>query len=248
MQALLLLLALALPARAGVVISAEAGADAAVPKISLQTSLSPISGPSLGATLTPGLSVSLAPLAAPALLTPQALPAPLAVSAIQPIQLDQPARPVLSAASTPDAPKPPADAAAPEDKAQPSFKTKILGMLKSLANPFGSKSAEETPPANEAERLDREFSKIDFWGQVAPAARAEIEGLRARKLSKAELTAYVQTEADAAIERIQAARGVATIGFHYTLHGGRREEYVGVGIRATMGDIALRYSMNADAN
>ncbi len=253
MQALLLLLALALPARAGVAVSAEAGADASVPRISLQTSLSPISGPSLGATLTPGLNASLAPLAAPALLTPQALPAPLAVSAIvTPVvaQAHTPSvvRPVMSAASMPEAPKPSEEAAAPADKTQPSFKTKILGMLKSLANPFGSKPAEDAPPANEAERLDREFSKIDFWGQVAPAARAEIEGLRARKLSKDELKAYVQTEADAAIERIKAARGVANIGFHYNLHGGRREEYVGVGIRATMGDIAARYDMNADRN
>jgi hypothetical protein len=241
MQALLLLLALALPARAGVAVSAEAGAEASVPKISLQTSLSPLSGPSIGATLTPGLSVSLSPLAAPALPTPQALPAPLAVSAL-----------VTPAASAPEAPnRIPETAAAPANKAEPgapSFKTKILGMLRSLANPFGSKSTDAAPPANEAKRLDREFAKIDFWGQVAPAARAEIEALRARKLSKDELTAYVRAEADAAIERIKAARGVANIGFHYNLHGGRREEYVGVGIRATMGDIALRYSMNADAN
>ena len=256
MHALLLLLALTLPARAGVAVSAEAGADSAIPKISLQTSLSPLSGPTLGAaTLTPGLNASFSgPNAAP---TVQALPAPLALSAIVTPSVAQAqtlsaVRPVMSAASTPETPHPIAEtAAAPSDKAEPdapSFKTKILGMLKSLANPFGSKSAEEAPPANEAERLDREFAKIDVWGQVAPAARAEIEGLRARKLSKAEMTAYVQTEADAAIERIKAARGVANIGFHYNLHGGRREEYVGVGIRATMGDIALRYSMNADAN
>ncbi len=106
----------------------------------------------------------------------------------------------------------------------------------------------EPPPKNEAERLDREFSKLDFWAEVAPVVRAEIEGLRARKLSKADLAAYVKSEADAAIARIKAARGIANMGFHYNLHGGQREEYVGVGIRATMGDIALRYDMNADRN
>jgi hypothetical protein len=187
-------------------------------------------------------------LAAPTALTPQALPAPLPVSAVAaPLAIPFAARPVLSAASAPEAPKTAQAAAAPADQSQPSFKAKILGMLKSMANPFGTKEA-EAPAANEAERLDREFAQIDLWGRVAPAARAEIEGLRARKLAKDELKAYVRAEADAAIERIKAARGVTNIGFHYNLHGGRREEYVGVGIRATMGDIALRYTMNGDTN
>lgn len=251
MQALLLFLALALPARAGVAVSAEAGADASVPKISLQTSLSPISGPALGATLTPGLSVSLAPLAAPVIAAPailpaQALPAPLAVSAIL--------TPIIAApsAATPETPQQErAAAASPADKAEPgapSFKTRILGMLKTLADPFGTKSAEEAPPASEAERLDREFSKLDLWGRVAPGARAEIEKARAEKMSKAAFKDYVAKEADASIARIKAARGVANIGFHFNLHGGRREEYVGRGINATMGDIAARYDMNADRN
>ena len=261
MPAILLLLTLSLSARAGVAVSAEAGADATVPRISLQTTLSPLSGPALGATLTPGLNASLAApsaltpalaapiLAAPSALTAQALPAPLALSVVPQAS---PARAALAAAAAPETPTTdPAPAASPADKAEPgapSFKTRILGMLKSMANPFGGKKAEELPAPNESVRLDREFAKIDFWGRIAPGARAEIEGLRARKLSKAELKAYVQAEADAAIERIKAARGVANIGFHYNLHGGRREEYVGVGIRATMGDIALRYSMHGDTN
>lgn len=237
MHAVLLLLALAVPARAGVAVSAEAGADANVPKISLQATLSPMSGPSLGTALAPGLAVSLSPL-----------PAPLAISAVQPVQAIQAVRPVLAAASAPEAPRPPPTASAPADKSQPTFKTKILGMLKSLANPFGGKKTEEIPPASEAERLDREFAKLDLWGQVAPGARAEIEKARAEKLSKEAFKEYVGREAGASIERIKAARGVANIGFHYNLHGGRREEYVGVGIRATMGDIALRYTMNGDTN
>lgn len=267
MQALLLLLALALPARAGVAVSAEAGADAAVPKISLQASLSPVSGPALGTTLTPGLNASLsapqAPavsaLAAPSALTPQALPAPLANSAIAaPVSAKAAAargenasavRPVLSAAATPDAPnEAPESAASPAEKSQLSFKTKILGMLKSMANPFGGKKAEEAPPASEAERLDREFAKLDLWGEVVPGARAEIEQARAAKMSKAAFKEYVTKEADAAIERIKKARGVSNIGFHFNLHGGQRKDYVGAGIRATMGDISLRYDMNADKN
>lgn len=252
MHAALLLLALSLPARAGVAVSAEAGADAAVPKISLQTSLSPMAGPSLGVGLTPALTPARAALAAPSVVTPQAMPAPLAVSAIAAPAVAVRAEaaagaPVLAAASAPEAPRPPPEAASPAGKAEPSFKTKIAAMLKSLANPFGSKTAEEAP-ASEAQRLDREFSKLDLWGKVAPAARAEIEKARAEKMSKAAFKEYVAKEADAAIERIKAARGVSNIGFHYNLHGGRREEYVGEGIRATMGDIALRYTMSGDTN
>lgn len=232
--ALLLLTILAAPARAGVAVSAEAGAEASVPRISLQTTLSPMSGPSLGTALTPSLNASLA---APAALTPQALPSPLAAT-------------VIPAASAPEAPKQnPAPAAVPDaEKGAPSFKTKILGMLKGMANPFGGRKAEEIPPSNEAERLDREFAKVDFWGQVAPVARAEIEKARAAKMGKAAFKEYVAKEADAAVERMKAARGTGNIGFHFNLHGGRREDYVGAGIRATQGDIALRYSMNADAN
>lgn len=101
---------------------------------------------------------------------------------------------------------------------------------------------------SQAERLDRRFAARDFWAQVAPDARAEIEGLRARRLSKAALKDYVRAEAAAAFARVRAARGTANIGFHFNLHGGRREGYVGAGIRASKGDIALRYSTNGDSN
>jgi len=257
MHAALLLMALAVPARAGVATSAEAGAEASVPRISLQTSLSPMTGPASGATLTPGLNAPLAapqapapmPLAAPSALTPRALPAPLAASAIASPALATPAAIKAAAAAAPDAPgADPEKAASPADKAAPSFKTKILGMLKSMANPFGGKKAEEAPPAGEAERLDRDFAKLDLWGDVAPGAREEIERARAAKMSKAAFKEHVAREADAAIERIKKARGVSNIGFHFNLHGGRREDYVGKGIRATMGDIAARYDMNADRN
>lgn len=250
--ALLILTVIAAPARAGVAVSAEAGAEAAIPRISLQTTLSPMSGPSLGSTFAPSLNASLAAptapmpvLAAPAALTAQALPAPLAISAVTAPQ----ARPGLSAASTPESPKDNPEAAAVPDaeKGAPSFKTKILGMLKGMANPFGGKKSEEVP-ASEAERLDKEFAKLDVWSQVAPTARAEIETLRARKLSKADFKEHVRSAARAAMARMQAAAGTNNIGFHYNLHGGQREQYVGKGIHATMGDIALQYSMHGDRN
>lgn len=238
--ALLLLTILASPAHAGVAVSAEAGAEASIPRISLQTSLSPMSGPALGSTFAPSLNASFAApsapmpiMAAPAALTANAVPVPLAASAIP-------------AASAPEAPKPAAVLPAAE-KGAPSFKTKILGMLKGMANPFGGKKSEEIPPS-EAERLDREFTKRDVWSQVAPSARAEIETLRARKLSKADFKEHVRSAARAAMARMQAAAGTNNIGFHYNLHGGQREQYVGKGIHATMGDIALQYSMHGDRN
>lgn len=237
---LLLLTMLASPARAGVAVSAEAGAEASIPRISLQTSLSPMSGPSLGTTFAPTLNASFAApsapipvLAAPAALTVNALPTPLAAT-------------VIPAASVPETPKPAAVPAA--EKGAPSFKTKILGMLKGMANPFGGRKAEDIPPASEAERLDREFAKLDVWSQVAPSARAEIETLRARNLSKADFKEHVRSAARAALARMQAAAGTNNIGFHYNLHGGQREQYVGKGIHATMGDIALQYSMHGDRN
>ena len=269
MRALIFLSALiaALPARAGVAVSAEAGAEGTVPKISLQTSLSPTFGPSVTAALNPALAGAFSVAPSP-LLTIPALPvsaitqsaiaqSAIAQSAIAQSAVTQPIvpaaafveRPMFAAPSLSDDPKPaPESAATPASKDQSVAKNGIQAMLKSMASFFTGKKAEEIPPANESERLDREFAKVDVWGQVAPSARAEIEGLRARKLSKADLKAYVQAEADAAIERIKAARGVKNIGFHYNLHGGQREEYVGVGIRATMGDIALRYTMNGDTN
>jgi hypothetical protein len=116
-------------------------------------------------------------------------------------------------------------------------------------NPFGGdkKPQELPPPASEAERLDREFSKLDHWGPAAERARAEIRDARARRLSKAAFKEYVQNEAAAAFERVKAARGVSNIGMHYNLHGGQRKDYVGKGIRASMGDIALRYG-GGDSN
>lgn len=264
MRSALLLLTLALPARAGVVASAEAGADAAVPRISLQSSLSPMSGPALGTSLTPGLNASLsAPsLAAPSLVTAQALPAPLAVSAVvaaAAVRTDAAAKPVPAAlASAYAAPaltegpqsKTDPEAAAAAEKTEPgapSFKTKILAMLKSLANPFGGKSAEDAPKS-EAQRLDGDFTKLDLWSRVGPEARAEIERLRAAKTGKAELKAYVRAAGREALAKIQAAGHTGNVGFHYNLHGGRREDYVGRGINATMGDIALQYSMHGDRN
>ena len=101
---------------------------------------------------------------------------------------------------------------------------------------------------SEAERGDRRFAARGLWDKVAADARSEVLGLRARKLSKAALKEYVRAEAAAAFDRIKAARGVVNIGLHYNLHGGSREGYVGTGIRATKGDIALRYSMNGDSN
>ncbi|MBI5210139.1 MAG: hypothetical protein HY927_09245 [Elusimicrobia bacterium] len=101
---------------------------------------------------------------------------------------------------------------------------------------------------SQAERLDLRFAARGLWAKVAPDAAAEIIGLRARKLSKAALKAYVRAEVEAAFERVKAARGVGNIGLHFNLHGGTRRGYVGAGIRASKGDIALRHSTHGDPN
>ncbi len=90
MHALSLLLALALPARAGVAVSAEAGSNANVPKISLQTSLSPMSGPAFGAARARGLNAAIAAPSAAPIPGPAAMefPAPLAPAAIAPAALE----------------------------------------------------------------------------------------------------------------------------------------------------------------
>ena len=185
--------------------------------------------------VAPVVSLTVSPLSATA-LTPSLAPT-LAAAAIAPTPA-LPAAPEAPALAAPDAL--PALAAAPADA--PSFVHRTLGALGKALNPFGgSKKPGDETPANEAERLDQDFSRLALWDGVAPAARDEIADARARKLSKAAFKEYVQNEAAAAFERVKAARGVSNIGLHYNLHGGQRKDYVGSGIRASQGDIALRY-------
>jgi len=236
----LAVLLLAAPAHAAST-RVEVDAAAVVPRV---TPLSaPLSAPAAMLTAAPGISA--APAYAPApLAAAMAAPAPLAAPAPVAVLAPAPVLTALPAASMPEnrpeAAKPAADA--------PAYKSRIQTFLSRIANPFGTKAAAEAPPASEAERLDRDFAKLDVWSQVAPAARAEIESLRAAKTSKADVKDYVRREAAAAFERVKAARGTKNIGFHYNLHGGARADYVGRGIRASKGDIALRYSMNGDMN
>jgi hypothetical protein len=128
--------------------------------------------------------------------------------------------------------------------------------LSAPAAVFAAPSAAEAPrpaaaPSDYAERaraLDRGFDAEALWGEVGPAVRAEIEALRARRLPKAAVKERVRAETNASFERIKAARGVTNLALHYNLHGGRREDYVARGIRASKGDIALRYTTSGDWN
>lgn len=235
---LLAVLLLAAPARAAST-RVEVDAAAVVPRV---TPLSaPLSAPAARLTVAPGITAAPAyaptPLAA-AMAAPAPLAAPVAMTAPAPVLTALPAASIPE--NRPEAAKPAADT--------PAYKSRIQAFLSRIANPFGTKAAAEAPPASEAERLDQDFAALDVWSQVAPAARAEIERLRAEKTSKADLKEYVRREAAAAFERVKAARGTKNIAFHYNLHGGARAGYVGQGIRASKGDIALRYSMNGDTN
>jgi hypothetical protein len=251
----LAVLLLVAPARAATS-RVDVDAAAVVPRV---TPLSaPLSAPVPSLTAAPGLSfapsaqAAFAPSAAPALSAaplaaalpaPALLPAPVLAPAAAPALS---ASPLQAASDGPGARGDAESAKRPADEPTPSGR--IRRMLRALANPFGTKTAESAPPPSEAVRLDRAFSERDVWTEIAPAARAEIERLRNEKTSKEALAAYVRAQADAATARILAARGVKNLGFHYNLHGGRREDYVGAGINATMGDIALQYTMSGDRN
>lgn len=83
------------------------------------------------------------------------------------------------------------------------------------------------------------------WDAVAAAIGPEFERLAA--LPKAERPQYLRDVGDGIVERLKARHKTSEIGFHYNLHGGRPDQYVEAGgIRATMGDIALQYSMHGD--
>ena len=85
------------------------------------------------------------------------------------------------------------------------------------------------------------------WDAVKAAFPEELGRLRA--LPKAERAAFLRAVGDEVTGRLKERFGTQEIGFHYNLHGGQAEDYVkGGGIRATMGDIALNYSMNGDRN
>jgi hypothetical protein len=239
--ALLTFILLTPSARAALVV--DAGAAAGIPRVSLLPS--PLSAPTPSLSAVPSFSAASAPspLSAPSALPLSAVPMAAAAPTLAPV-LDVAAVPAAASIPEQGSETPPSARNAAD---APEYKSRIGGFL-SRINPFGAKAAEETPPANEAERLDREFSKLDFWSQVGPSAKAEIEDLRARKLSKAETKEYVRGEVNAAFERVKAARGTANVGFHFNLHGGNREGYVGAGIRASKGDIALRYTTSGDMN
>ncbi|NNN04262.1 MAG: hypothetical protein HKL90_00030 [Elusimicrobia bacterium] len=215
------LLLAAAPATAADVLIAPSRLEVPAASAALAAPLTaPVAVPGLGTAIlaSPALSFSAA---APAFALP-ALAAP-AAEPVRPAQAEEPA-------------------------AVPAGPGRVRALLARLRDPFGSKTSVAPPPVDEPQRLDREFSKIDFWTRVGPAARAEIEGLRARRRSKAELKNYVRRQAAEAFARIKAARGTQNIGLHYNLHGGIRQSYVGAGIRASKGDIALRYTTSGDWN
>lgn len=83
------------------------------------------------------------------------------------------------------------------------------------------------------------------WEAVAASIGPELETLRA--MTKEARAGYLRRAGADIVERLKARHGTAEIGFHYNLHGGRPEQYTEAGgIRATMGDIALQYSMHGD--
>jgi len=68
----------------------------------------------------------------------------------------------------------------------------------------------EPAPKSEADRLDREFAKLDLWSRIGPAVKAEILALRASGRSKAEVKEYARQAGREAKARIEAAGGKVT--------------------------------------
>ncbi|MCX5795348.1 MAG: hypothetical protein NTY77_07645 [Elusimicrobia bacterium] len=132
----------------------------------------------------------------------------------------------------------------PEDPAWPVLVSRFEAALKAKA------PAQSPEAAAKAERLAQyqNFTAQDHWGKVRGGFAAELAKVRALG-SKDQTQAYVREEASKVLERIQEAHGTANVGFHYNLHGGQARQYVEAGlIRASVGDIALQYTMHGDPN
>lgn len=144
----------------------------------------------------------------------------------------------------------PAGAAPDGGSAKQSFASRVGRILSRIVNPFGGeKKPEQVSPALAARR--ESYAKAlapDHWTAVAPKLKADLAALRALKTkeAKAEFLRGVGAEV---VEELKARHHAAELGFHFNLHGGQAQGYVdGNGIRATMGDIALNYTMNGDRN
>ncbi len=97
-----------------------------------------------------------------------------------------------------------------------------------------------------ARRAYARFLRKDHWAERKDAIQAEVASLRSLG-SKQAVPAYVRGAGEDILARVREKHGTANVGFHYNLHGGQAEEYVeGGGIHATMGDIALNYTMHGD--
>ena len=249
---LLAALLLASPARAA---TARVEAGAAVPLVAPLSA--PVSAPAATLSASPGIASAPMPLAAAALTAPAPLPAAAPAMAAAPARTAASFAPAAAVPSAAPALGFSPAASVPTERSEetaaetasavaPAPAGRIRRFLAAIVNPFGGGKA-EAAPATEAERLDRAFAAKDVWSQIAPAARSEIERLRGEKKTKAEVKEYVRAEADAAVARILAARRMTNLGLHYNLHGGAREGYLN-GINATMGDIALNYTIHGDRN
>lgn len=109
--------------------------------------------------------------------------------------------------------------------------------LKRAAKAVADYYRDDPPPpfVGPAADLYKKFVAENFYAKIAAPAREEIAKLRAMKDAK-DREAYVRAVGDEVMSKIYAARGTANVGFHYNLHGGREEDFVRSGIRATMGD------------
>jgi hypothetical protein len=218
MSTLALILLLTGPARAASAPRVRTG-----PAASASVRLAPAAG-----LLRPG---ALAP-ARPGLA--RSLPAP--IPSLSPSAI---AVPVADAAPTPERGK-----AAVAARVARSLRRNAAALLPA---PYSRPDGLPEPSALDMDAY-RQFVAADHWSRIKEDFAEELERVRLMP-DKDAVSAYVRTEADKVLARIKAERGTSNVGLHYNLHGGQPEEYVKAGgIRATMGDIALNYTMSGDRN
>ncbi|MDE2292911.1 MAG: hypothetical protein KGL53_12590, partial [Elusimicrobia bacterium] len=112
--------------------------------------------------------------------------------------------------------------------------------------PANASGAKERGPVRRAlDKLSKAPPADPAWDAVKQSIGPELERLKG--MAKPERVSYLRKVGDQVVAALEARHHTKEIGFHYNLHGGAAEQYVKAGgIRATMGDVALQYTMHGD--
>lgn len=119
-----------------------------------------------------------------------------------------------------------------------------------LVAPLTSVAAEDSKNAKHcAGFLKGQFDlkEAQAWDEVRESVKLEL--LQFRRLSSDEKKQKLSHVSSEVMVALKALSGGKNIGFHFNLHGGRRDDYVTKGgIIAQMGDVAINYGASKDFN